>query len=94
MLYLLFQQIVNSDARRFEPFLDLSQAGGVRNELFLEYSYKNAFIAPFLALRRKHSGIALTSFTYLMSTILLSSLTSSFMGVKSVTISEIVNAST
>jgi hypothetical protein len=95
VLYSFFWQIVDSDARRFEPFPDLSRAEGVRgDELFFEYAYKNAFAVPFLALRRKHSGVALASFAYLLSTILLGSLASSLMGVKSVTISEIVNVST
>ncbi|MCJ1243496.1 hypothetical protein MMC30_000693 [Trapelia coarctata] len=95
VIYSLLWQVVDSDARRYEPFPDLSRPGGIRGkELFFDYAYESSFIVPFIALRRKHAGVALCSLAFLLSSIVLGSLSSSLMGVTPISLSKVVSINT
>lgn len=96
VLYSFLWQIVDSDARRFEPFVDLDSHEGIGiNELFYDYAHRSALAVPFLALRKpfsalrgKHSGVAFASCAYLVSSIVFPSLASSVFAVESITLLE------
>ena len=85
ILYSLMWAVLDADARRYEPYPDLSRPEGTSGDsLFYEYSYEYALLVPFKAIRRRHWGVCLASSAFLLSAIILDSFAASLLGVENV----------
>lgn len=65
--------IVDADVRRFEPFYQMSREEGatIGESLSLDYISMLGLIVPFVAISRGHVGVAMVSFSYLVTTVVL-----------------------
>ena len=89
VLYVLAWSLVDLDAKRVEPYFQLSNPNGSSAAtLFIDYSYTSIWTVPFKAARRKHWIIAFVSFIFLVISIVLPPLQSGLIGLSWVGLSQ------
>ena len=86
-LFSILWSIVDLDAKRMEPYTQISDPHSSQfplSLLFLDYAFEPPWKIPFRACKRRHWTVAVTSLTFLVISIFLAPMQSALLGLTSV----------